>query len=89
MLQDIQESNILLGLEDENVLSDMEKAELKLPSSRKITENTVIFKTRHPPGGLKRWVSDRSKPVLCDFGEVRTGQSSYTEFIQPAPYRAP
>ncbi|KAF5327179.1 hypothetical protein D9619_004395 [Psilocybe cf. subviscida] len=86
---DIQASNILLGLENETVLSDMEKAELKRPSSRKITDQTVIFKTIDSTGPLKRWASDRCKPVLCDFGEARTGQSSYTEFIQPAPYRAP
>lgn len=29
------------------------------------------------------------RPVLCDFGEARYGQTSYSDDIQPYVYRAP
>lgn len=30
-----------------------------------------------------------SRPVLCDFGGVRFGKKTYTDYIQPYVYRAP
>jgi len=86
---DLQAKNILLRIGDPTVLKDAEEVEIKEPSARKITEQTVIFETRDLPGPLKRWIWNGSRPVLCDFGEARTGKDSYTEFIQPVVYRAP
>jgi serine/threonine-protein kinase SRPK3 len=81
--------NILLRIEDQTVLKDGEEEEIKHPSSRKVTEEATIFETRDLPGPLRRWIGGKSEPVLCDFGEARTGNVSYTEHIQPAVYRAP
>ncbi len=86
---DLQPKNILLRIGDPTVLKDAEEAEIEEPSSRKITEQTIIFETRDLPGPLDRWIWSGSRPVLCDFGEARTGKDSYTELIQPAFYRAP
>ena len=86
---DLQPKNILLRIHDQTVLKDGEEAEIKRPSSRKFTEQTAIFETRDLPGPLRRWINGNSAPVLCDFGEARTGKRSYTEYIQPAVYRAP
>ncbi|KDR66909.1 hypothetical protein GALMADRAFT_106079 [Galerina marginata CBS 339.88] len=86
---DLQANNILLRIQDEIVLKDGEEAEIECPSSRKITAQSVVFETRDHPGSLRRWMGSKSGPVLCDFGEARTGMDSYTELIQPAPYRAP
>ena len=49
----------------------------------------MIFEGRDLPGPLRRWIGAKSSPVLCDFGEARTGENSYTGHIQPALYRAP
>jgi serine/threonine protein kinase len=49
----------------------------------------VVFESRDPPGPVRRWIGMISSPVLCDFGEARTGKDSYTGLIQPASYRAP
>lgn len=38
---------------------------------------------------MERWIGSGNRPVLCDFGEARTGKASYTELIQPVVYRAP
>lgn len=89
MTPDLQASNILLRIEDETVLKDGEEAEIKGPSSRKIIGQSVIFETRDLHGPLRRWLGVKSGPVLCDFGEARTGKDSYTEHIQLAVYRAP
>ncbi|KAF8166033.1 kinase-like domain-containing protein [Crassisporium funariophilum] len=86
---DLQASNILLRIQDEIVLKDGEEAEIESPSSRKITGQSVVFETRDHPGSLRRWIGNKSGPVLCDFGEARTGKDSHTGLIQPAVYRAP
>ncbi len=86
---DLQARNILLRIEDPTVLRDAEDDEFKEPSSRKITGLTTIFETRDLLGPLRRWIGERSRPVLCDFGEARTGKGSYEELIQPHVYRAP
>ncbi|TDL14491.1 kinase-like protein [Rickenella mellea] len=45
--------------------------------------------TRDHPGSLRRWIGTKSGPVLCDFGEARTGKILHRGLIQPAVYRAP
>ncbi|KAJ3772497.1 putative CDK4/6 [Lentinula raphanica] len=86
---DIQAKNILHTIADPQILEDCEKAEFKDPSARKITERTVIFKTRDLPGPIDRWLAGQSQPVLCDFGEARTGKGPFAGIIQPPVYRAP
>ncbi|KAF8891452.1 kinase-like domain-containing protein [Gymnopilus junonius] len=92
---DLQANNILLRIQDEIVFKDGEEAEIEHPSARKFISQgqeqrqSVIFETRSHPGSLRRWIGLKSGPILCDFGEARTGKESYTELIQPASYRAP
>lgn len=59
------------------------------PSRRKNTEHTTVCECGGLPEPIRRWLGSKSLPVLCDFGEARTGSASYTQLIQPAVYRAP
>ena len=81
---DLQARNIHLRIEDESILRDFEMSEMKDPSARKIDGDRIIYESR----GLKRPKSS-GRPVLCDFGETRFGQDTYTDDIQPYVYRAP
>jgi len=88
MPTDIQESNILLGMNEETAerdLDDFEKNELISPSPRKIDGDRVIYTSRRlvPP------VYNYGQPVLCDFGEARFGEYDDMVDIQPFQYRAP
>jgi serine/threonine-protein kinase SRPK3 len=83
-LEDIQEKNILLGVEDQSILGDFEKAERESPIPRKIDGDRVIYETRTLDNAKKP-----GRPVLTDFGEARFGQATYTDIIQPVQYRAP
>ncbi|KAF9479136.1 kinase-like protein [Pholiota conissans] len=85
---DLQPSNILLRTQDETIYKDGED-ELVHPSARKITEQSAVFETRNLPTDIRRWIGGSSIPVLCDFGEARSGKDEYTKHIQPAQYRAP
>ncbi|KAF9446165.1 CMGC/SRPK protein kinase [Macrolepiota fuliginosa MF-IS2] len=85
---DIQESNILLGMNEETTKQDLnnfEKAELTSPTARKVDGSRVIYISRPlvPP----RY--DYGRPVLCDFGEARFGEYDNSADIQPYQYRAP
>lgn len=84
MTADIQEKNILLGIEDESILTKFENDELANPSPRKIDGDRVIYRSRNLD-----LPKTHGRPVLCDFGEARFGSSSYHEDIQPYLYRAP
>ena len=86
---DLQPRNILLRIKDLTVLKEAEEAEIEQPSPRKLTEQTIIFEARDSSWSVDRWIGSGSRPVLCDFGEARTGKGSYTELIQPVVYRAP
>jgi len=86
---DLQARNILLRIADPTVLKEAEEVEINQPSSRKITEQTIVVETSDHQWPLERWIGSGSRPVLCDFGEARTGKDSYTGLIQPAVYRAP
>jgi serine/threonine protein kinase len=81
---DIQEKNILLGIEDNTLLSGFEEDERNDPSPRKIDSNNIIYQTRK-----LRNSEQYGRPVLCDFGEARLGSSTFHEDIQPYIYRAP
>jgi serine/threonine-protein kinase SRPK3 len=76
--------NIKLRIEDERVLREFEEDEMTDPIARKSHGSHVIYDSR----GLL-WTEKQGPPVLCDFGEARFGQDSYTENIQPYVYRAP
>lgn len=76
--------NIHLRIEDETVLPYFEEAEMTEPCARKTRGPHIIYDSR----GLI-WTEKQGRPVLCDFGEARFGQESYTDDIQPYAYRAP
>ncbi|KAG6871840.1 hypothetical protein C0995_015879 [Termitomyces sp. Mi166 len=86
---DLQPKNILLRIGDRSVLKDMEENEIKNPSARKVTDQTAVFETSLYPGPVRRWIGEKSLPVLCDFGEARMKEKFYTGLIQPAVFRAP
>ena len=73
-----------LRIEEDSILKEFEAAELANPSPRKINGDRAIYESR----GLKR-PKKPGRPVLCDFGESRFGQKTYTDDIQPYVYRAP
>ena len=74
----------MLAVEDETILSAFEKNELESPSPRKIDGERIIYKSRKLPVP-----KIHGRPVLSDFGEARTGSTTYHEDIQPYLYRAP
>jgi serine/threonine-protein kinase SRPK3 len=76
--------NIYLRIEDKGLLPFFENAEMTKPSARKTIGPHTVYDSR----GLL-WTKNHGRPVLCDFGEARFGQESYTDDIQPYPYRAP
>ena len=85
---DIQEKNILLGMEDsssEDACATFEEREFNSPSPRKIADNRVTHISRP----LVPVIYNYGQPVLCDFGEARFGDYDPTADIQPYQYRAP
>jgi len=85
---DLQESNILLGMNEKTAQHDMEifeKEELTFPGPRKIDKDRVIYTSRPlvPP------VYKYGLPVLCDFSEARLGNNDNLADVQPYQYRAP
>lgn len=83
LLQDIQEKNILLDLDDISILEAFEKEGLTNLSARKVAGDRIVYRSKQIV------TSDYGRPVLCDFGEARFGQATYTNDIQPYQYRAP
>ncbi|KAH9841134.1 putative CDK4/6 [Rhodofomes roseus] len=85
---DIQEKNILLGLDDntaEDDLNKFEQQEFESPSPRKIDGDRVIYTSRP----LVPRIYNYGRPVLCDLGEARFGEYNRMADIQPYQYRAP
>ncbi|OKL55777.1 hypothetical protein UA08_08895 [Talaromyces atroroseus] len=64
---DLQPSNLLMGIDDQSILSEYEKDELEHPIPRKIAEDRTIYLSRPPPFTF-------GPPVLCDFSEARLGE---------------
>jgi serine/threonine-protein kinase SRPK3 len=81
---DVQAMNIHLRTEGDSIWECFEQGEMTNPSARKSNGPHVIYAER----GLIV-AEKQGRPVLCDFGEARFGQESYTDDIQPYPYRAP
>ncbi|KAL2069702.1 hypothetical protein VTL71DRAFT_14381 [Oculimacula yallundae] len=78
---DLSPNNILLGLADSSILSEIERVEIEHPSHRKILHDRVIYMSHTMPitGGL---------PVICDFGSARIG-AIHSGDVMPGQYRAP
>ena len=74
----------MLEIEDESILSAFEKEESDDPSTPKLVGDNVIYRSR--PLQIPRTTG---RPILCDFGEARSGSTTYHEDIQPYIYRAP
>lgn len=79
---DLQPNNILLGIEDESILSKFEQAELEEPVPRKTLPDRTVHLSRLLPLFY-------GTPVLCDFGEARIGTNQRQDDIMPDVYRAP
>jgi serine/threonine-protein kinase SRPK3 len=83
-LSDLQAPNILMGIDDETVLSEFEEAEARDPSPYKVDRQRVIYTSRQ-----FRVRGSTGRQILCDFGQARIGNKTFTEDIQPFLYRAP
>lgn len=80
---DLQSRNMLLGIDNPNVFSVFEEAELKHPAPRKVLSDRVIYKSRRIP-------RTRCLPIITDFGEARFGDEDHRgQDIMPDVYRAP
>ncbi|EEQ86791.2 CMGC/SRPK protein kinase [Blastomyces dermatitidis ER-3] len=80
---DLQSRNMLLEIDDPNVFSVFEEAELKHPAPRKVLGDRVIYKSRRIP-------RTRCLPIITDFGEARFGDEDHRgQDIMPDVYRAP
>lgn len=83
-LLDLSPNNILLGIEDATVLSQIEQTELENPSARKVLADRVIHLHYLMP------ITD-GEPVICDFGAARLGEpgQKHSGDVMPGVYRAP
>lgn len=81
---DIQERNVMMGIEDTSILSHFEEEEKVNPSPRKIAGDREIYASRK-----LRKTKQHGRPTLCDFGQARFGSNFYIGDIQPYIYRAP
>jgi serine/threonine-protein kinase SRPK3 len=81
---DIQEGNIMIGIEDDTIFKNFEEEEWAEPSPRKIDDHRIIYATRQVD------IPDNpSHAVLCDFGDARFGEETYIGEVMPDLYRAP
>ncbi|KAL3482821.1 kinase-like domain-containing protein [Aspergillus germanicus] len=84
--KDIQTKNIMLGIEDESILTDSEEAEKANPNPRRVSGDRTIYSSRTL--GIPKILG---RPVLADFGETRfiSTLGRKWENVQPLIYRAP
>jgi serine/threonine-protein kinase SRPK3 len=88
LIADLQESNILLGMNAETAKLDLdnyEQQEQNSPCARKSDGERVIYVSRR----LVPSIYSYGLPVLCDFGEARLRDYDNMADIQPYQYRAP
>ncbi|KAI9042650.1 kinase-like protein [Aspergillus affinis] len=78
---DIQPHNILLGIDDESILSEMEEDEVSNPAPRKQLGDRTIYATRAMP-------LTEGEPVVADLGEARIAEGNQIGLIMPSVYRA-
>lgn len=79
---DVQPNNILLGIDDESILTEMEEDEISNPAPRKQLCDRTIYATRAMP-------LTSGEPNLADLGEARFAKEKQTGLIMPSVYRAP
>ncbi|KAI3026609.1 hypothetical protein CBS147482_859 [Aspergillus niger] len=82
---DIKADNIMFGIKDDSVFTDIEENELQQPVPRKEVDERTIYMSRElkVPKGI-------GAPVLCDFGSAMVVNDEFQRvFIQPQIYRAP
>ncbi|KAK2865345.1 hypothetical protein FQN49_003671 [Arthroderma sp. PD_2] len=79
---DISSNNILQGIGDISILSQIEEDEIKRPIARKVLDRRHIYYSRPMPAST-------GLPVLSDLGEARTGNQKHRGDIMPGIYRAP
>jgi serine/threonine-protein kinase SRPK3 len=84
VFKDLQEKNILLGIENTSILDEFQKRELENPTSWKIDGDCIIYESKNLDN-----TTNPGRPVLTDFGEARLRGSAHTGLIQPIQYRAP
>ncbi|KAG6835511.1 hypothetical protein H0H93_000695 [Arthromyces matolae] len=77
--------NIMLGVIDDTIFKQFEKAELNLPSPRKELEDGRIIYVSRP----LEMPETPGLPVLCDFGSAAWGEETHTGNVQPKLYRSP
>ena len=75
---DVDVTTILMDIDDENVLTEFEEAEVRDPIPCKVDGDRGIYTSRQ-----MRVRGSAGRPVLCDFGEARIGDGKFTEDIQP------
>ncbi|KAB8215212.1 kinase-like protein [Aspergillus novoparasiticus] len=79
---DVQPNNILLGIDDDSILTEMEEDEISNPCPRKQLPDRTIYATRAMP-------LTSGEPILADLGEARLAEGKQTGLIMPNVYRAP
>ncbi|EPE09774.1 cmgc protein kinase [Ophiostoma piceae UAMH 11346] len=79
---DLHAGNLLIGIQDESILSGVEDDSIHKPSARKQnSDGTVTYVSQYMLGGLG--------PIqICDFGQARIGEL-HSGPAMPIPYRAP
>ncbi|KAI1169967.1 kinase-like domain-containing protein [Nemania sp. FL0916] len=78
---DLSPNNLLLGVHDASIFSEIEKNELEHPSDRKTLPDRIIYLSQPMPltfGSL----------YICDFGAAKLGDR-FSEDVMPGVYRAP
>ncbi|KAK3900751.1 kinase-like domain-containing protein [Staphylotrichum tortipilum] len=78
---DISPNNILLGIHDISVFSDMEQHELEHPSPRKLLPDRTIYRSQTMP-------ITYGPMTICDFGAAKMGDRHGGD-VMPGVYRAP
>ena len=77
---DISSNNLLQGILDEAIFSQIEQDEIKRSITQKTLSDHTIYNSRLLPV---------CAPVLCDLGESRLGNQKHRGDIMPGIYRAP
>ncbi|KAI9803816.1 MAG: hypothetical protein M1825_001696 [Sarcosagium campestre] len=80
--QDLQPSNMLLGIHDDSVLGKFEQNEMENPCPRKELDDRTIYLSRPMP-------LSKGEPSITDLSEARFGDCKHTDRIMPSVYRAP
>lgn len=85
-VSDISGGNIMIGIEDDSVISEFEEREMQSPGPRKVMgpDGRTIYLAQD-----LRMPKRIGHPILCDLGSAVPGDIEHSEEIQPSFYRAP